>query len=93
MDLFDALARKRACRPFTKEPVSSEELRKLVYAAGRAPAASNRPYRHCILVDDPRVIQAIGQISEVEYTAFLDDLLGRFAKEVRRRSGLEREGA
>jgi hypothetical protein len=32
-------------------------------------------------------------MSEVEYTAFLDDLLGRFAKEVRRRCGLEGEGA
>lgn len=63
MDLFDALARKRACRHFTKEPVSREHLQKLVYAAGRAPTASNRPYRHCILVDDPRVIRAIREIS------------------------------
>ena len=63
MDLFEALARRRACRHFTKEPVSAEDLQKLVYAAGRAPTASNRPYRHCILVDDPRVIRAIRQIS------------------------------
>jgi hypothetical protein len=28
-------------------------------------------------------------MSEVEYTAFLDDLLGRFAKQVRKRNGLE----
>jgi hypothetical protein len=27
-------------------------------------------------------------MSEVEYTAFLDDLLGRFAQEVRNRNGL-----
>jgi albonoursin synthase len=63
MDLFEALARKRACRQFTTEPVDPEHLQKLVYAAGRAPTASNRPYRHCILVDDPRVIRAIRQIS------------------------------
>jgi nitroreductase len=63
MDLFEALARKRACRQFTAEPVSPEHLQKLVYAAGRAPTASNRPYRHCLLVDDPRVIRAIRQIS------------------------------
>jgi nitroreductase len=63
MDLFEALARKRACRHFTKEPVSAEDLQKLVYAAGRAPTASNRPYRHCILVDDPRVIRAVREIS------------------------------
>jgi len=63
MDLFEALAKKRACREFTKQPVSREDLEKLVYAAGRAPTASNRPYRHCIVVDDPRVIRAIRQIS------------------------------
>ena len=63
MDLFEALAKKRACREFTKEPVSREHLEKLVYAASRAPTASNRPYRHCILVDDQRVVRAIRQIS------------------------------
>ena len=36
MELFEALAKKRACREFTKEPVSREHLEKLVDAAGRA---------------------------------------------------------
>jgi nitroreductase len=63
MDFFEALTRKRACRAFTDEPVSEEQVDRLLYAASWAPIASNRPYRHCIVVDDPRVIQAIRQIS------------------------------
>jgi nitroreductase len=63
MDLFEALSKKRACRQFTSDPVSREHLDQLIYALGRAPTASNRPYRHCIIVDDPNVIRAIRQIS------------------------------
>ncbi len=63
MDYFEALRHKRACREFTDEPVSEEHIDRLLYAASWAPIASNRPYRHCIVVDDARVIQAIRQIS------------------------------
>jgi nitroreductase len=63
MDYFEALTKKRACREFTDEPVSKEYIERLLYAASWAPVASNRPYRHCIVVDDPHVMQAIRQIS------------------------------
>jgi nitroreductase len=63
MDYFEVLRRKRACRVFTGEPVPEEQVDRLLYAASWAPLASNRPYRHCIVVDDPRVIRAIRQIS------------------------------
>lgn len=63
MDLFEALKLKKACREYTKERVAQADVDKLVYALGRAPTASNRPYRHCIVVDDPAVIRAIRQIS------------------------------
>ena len=63
MELFETLAKKRACRAFSDVPVSREQLDKLIYAVGRAPTASNRPYRHCVVVDDPGVIRAIQQIS------------------------------
>lgn len=63
MDFFEVLTRKRACRVFTDEPVRKEQLDRLLYAASWAPLASNRPYRHCIVVDDPGVIEAIRQIS------------------------------
>ena len=63
MDLFEALAKKRACRNFVKDPVAEEDLKNLLYAFSRAPTASNRPYRHCLVVDDPNVIRAVRQIS------------------------------
>jgi len=63
MDLFETLARRRACREFTSEAVGDAEIDRLLYAASWAPIASNRPYRHCIVVDDSAVIRAIRQIS------------------------------
>ena len=63
MNLFEALRLKRACREYKRDPIPSEDVEKLVYAFGRAPTASNRPYRHCIVVDDPALISAIRQIS------------------------------
>lgn len=63
MDFFETLTRKRAARKFTDEPVAAEQVDRLLYAASWAPIASNRPYRHCMVVDDPGVIRAIKQIS------------------------------
>lgn len=63
MDVFDAFAQRRACREFLPDPVAPELVERLTYAVSRAPTASNRPYRHCIVVDDPAVIRAIRQIS------------------------------
>ena len=63
MDFFETLTKKRACRAFTDEPVALEQVDRLLYAASWAPIASNRPYRHCNVVDDPGVIHAMWQIS------------------------------
>ena len=63
MDLFEALEKKRACRTFSADPVPESSIDQVVYAFGRAPTASNRPYRHCILIDDPRLIRAVRLIS------------------------------
>lgn len=63
LDLETVIARRRACRDYGSEPVSEELLQRLVQAAERAPTASNVPYRHIMIVDDPRVIEAIRQIS------------------------------
>jgi nitroreductase len=62
LDFADVLARRRTDRDFSPEPVDAEALDRLLYAAGRAPTASNVPYRELIVVDDPRVIRALKQI-------------------------------
>jgi nitroreductase len=63
MDLFEALKNRRACRAFRTDPVPEDAIGRLLDSAARAPTASNRPYRHCILVDDPKIIRAIRMIS------------------------------
>jgi nitroreductase len=62
VELAAALAKRRTCRDFSPEPVSPEAIERLLYAARRAPTASNVPYREVIVIDDPRVIRAIKQI-------------------------------
>lgn len=57
------LARRRACREYLPTAVPGDLLDRLVDAARRAPTASNVPYRQVMIVDDPRVIAAIRQIS------------------------------
>lgn len=56
------LARRRTCRQFLPEPLEAPTVDRLLFAAGRAPTASNVPYREVIVVDDPAVIRAVKQI-------------------------------
>src|ERR1700730_4644632 len=63
LDLPNVLQQRRACRNFKRDTVPKSLVDKLIYAASRAPTASNIPYRHFIIVDDPRVIKSIKQIS------------------------------
>ena len=63
MELFEALARRRACREYSDEPVPRELIEKLTYAARRAPTACNAPYRHVMVVDDPKVVRGVKLMS------------------------------
>jgi nitroreductase len=62
VDLERALAERRACRNLLPKPVPTELLERLVAAGARAPVASNVPYRHVLVVDDPAVIRAVKYI-------------------------------
>lgn len=63
MDLFEALKRRRAHRNYLPDPVSADSIEQILYAFSRAPTASNRPYRHAILIDDPQVIRSVKQVA------------------------------
>ena len=63
MELDRLLARRRACRDFLADPVSADVLARLADAAQRASTASNVPYRHVMIVDDPSVIKAVKRVS------------------------------
>lgn len=62
MELLEALAKRRTYRQFLPEPLVPGTVDRLLFAAGRAPTASNVPYREVIVVDDPAVIRAVKQI-------------------------------
>jgi len=57
--LLDALATTRSIRRYTDEPVDLDDLRSILWHAGRAPSGSNRqPFRFLVLGDGLRAMQA-----------------------------------
>jgi nitroreductase len=63
VELDEALARRRADRNYLPDPVAPELIDRLVDAAQRAPTASNVPYRHVLIVDDPAIVRQVRLIS------------------------------
>jgi nitroreductase len=63
MELFESLKKRKAVRDFTAVPVPEGILKKLVYAARRAPTAGNAPYRRILVVNDPATIRLVKQVS------------------------------
>jgi nitroreductase len=63
VDVFEALESRRAVRDFKAESTPDELLRKLVWAARRAPTAGNAPYRKLLLVNDRKVIDLVRCVS------------------------------
>lgn len=63
MQLFESLKKRKAVRDFTSAPLSDDILKKLVYAARRAPTGGNTPYRRILVVKDWKTIRLIKQVS------------------------------
>ncbi len=93
MDVFEALKKRVAIRHFKPDPVPDEMIRKLVYAARRAPTGGNTPYRRTMVVSDRRTIGLLKQVSPgilsdpaallVIYTDLrVAEKLGRLGREV-----------
>ena len=52
LDLLEGLATTRSIRRYTDDPVDLEDLRSILWHAGRAPSGSNRqPFRFLVLRD------------------------------------------
>ena len=59
VDLLEGLATTRSIRRYTDDPVESEDLRSILWYAGRAPSGSNRqPFRFLVLQDGVAARQA-----------------------------------
>jgi nitroreductase len=63
VDVFEAMRRRRMHRLFTDEPVPTEVLDKLVEAASLAPMGGNELVRRLIVLDDPRMVKTIRDVT------------------------------
>ncbi len=67
--LFDTIGRQRACRAFRADPVSDEDLARLIDAATHAPSAENRQPWQFVVVRDPATRAAIGDLTRRAWEA------------------------
>jgi nitroreductase len=61
MDVYQAIERRRTIRVF-KKGATEEQLRRVILAGSKAPSAGNRQSWEFILIDDPKIIEQIGEI-------------------------------
>ncbi len=65
ISLLDGMATTRAIRRYTPDPVPEDDLRTILWHAGRAPSGSNRQtYRFLCLTDGPRATEAKAVLGE-----------------------------
>ena len=63
MDLFEAIAKRQSYRAgFKDEPVSKEDLRKIVDAGLKAPSGNNGQTTSFVIIDDQHILENIRQI-------------------------------
>ena len=63
-ELFAVVARQRACREFSRDPVTDEELAPLLEAATHAPSAENRQPWEFVIVRAAEARAAIGDLTK-----------------------------
>jgi nitroreductase len=75
MDLFEAITTTRAVRRFTAEPVTDEEILRCVRAAIHAPSGGNlQPWQFLVLTD-PALTRAVGEVYRRAYDRYEPALL------------------
>jgi nitroreductase len=66
---FDVVARQRACRSFTDEPVDDDTIARILTAATFAPSAENKQPWEFVVVRDRETRAAIGDLSRRAWEA------------------------
>jgi nitroreductase len=61
METWDALRARRNVRAFTDEPITGDELDRVLEAAWRAPSASNRQLWAFIAITDPATLDGMAE--------------------------------
>jgi 5,6-dimethylbenzimidazole synthase len=60
MDVYEAIEKRRTVRVF-KKGATEEQLRKIILAGSKAPSAGNRQSWEFIMIDDPKIIDQLGE--------------------------------
>jgi nitroreductase len=63
MGVFEAMRRRRMHRYFDPAPLEEETLRRLAWAATRAPMGGNQPSRQLLVLRDPRLVATIVEVT------------------------------
>jgi 5,6-dimethylbenzimidazole synthase len=61
MDVYAAIEKRRTIRNF-KRGATEEQLRRMIIAGSKAPSAGNRQSWEFIMIDDPKIIDQLGEI-------------------------------
>src|SRR5512136_2579638 len=59
MDVYEAIEKRRTVRIF-KKGATEEQLRKIILAGSKAPSGGNRQSWEFIVIDDPKIIDQLG---------------------------------
>ena len=62
MDAYTALLTRRSIRKYTDQPVSTEDIDKILTAAMLAPSARNKQPWHFVVIDDADLLRKVPQI-------------------------------
>jgi nitroreductase len=60
MDIYEAIEKRRTVRIF-KNGATEEQLRKIILAGSKAPSGGNRQSWEFIVIDDPKIIDQLGE--------------------------------
>ena len=61
MDVYEAIEKRRTIRVY-KKGATEEQLRKIILAGTKAPSGGNRQPWEFIIIDDPKIIDQLGEI-------------------------------
>ena len=65
MDVFEAMMERRSIRQFTDQPVSEDDLKKMLEAAMNAPSAGDgRPWHFVVTTDREKLDALAEQVDE-----------------------------
>ena len=62
MDVFEAIRTRRSIRSFTEEPVSQEDMDRMLEAAMCAPSANNRQPWHFVVIRDREMLRRVAEV-------------------------------